>query len=298
MVETEPELKLGVWDYVVFAAMLVTSTAIGFYYACTGGRQKTQSEFLMANRSMGVIPVALSLLASFMSAITLLGTPSTMYLYGTQYWMIGPSYIFVCWAAAHVFLPVFYNLQITSIYEYLELRFNRSVRMLGCVTFLVQMVMYMGIVLYAPALALSAVTGMAWWISVLIIGSVCTLYTTIGGMKAVMWTDVLQITIMFSGMIAVGVIGTQKAGGIHEVWDTYTATGRHQLWNFNPDPTERHTVWNLVIGGAFTWLVIYGVNQSQVQRYLTSPTLRQAQIAIWINLPGLWGLLTSGGEPY
>ncbi len=74
----------------------------------------------MANHKMGILPVALSLLASFMSAITLLGTPSEMYQYGTQYWLIGPSYIIVVFVAAHVMLPVFYRLELTSVYEVKE----------------------------------------------------------------------------------------------------------------------------------------------------------------------------------
>ena len=79
--------------------------------------QRTTSEFLMANRRMTVLPVALSLLASFMSAITLLGTPSEIYQYGTQYWLIGPSYIFVMIVTAHVMLPIYYRLRLTSAYE-------------------------------------------------------------------------------------------------------------------------------------------------------------------------------------
>lgn len=108
---------LSVIDYIVFAAMLAISALIGIYYACTGGKQKTASEFLMANRQMGVLPVALSLLASFMSAITLLGIPSEMYSYGTQYVMITGSYVIVIAISAHVLLPIFYRMRLTSAYE-------------------------------------------------------------------------------------------------------------------------------------------------------------------------------------
>lgn len=104
-------------DYVIFALMLLISAAIGVYYGCTGGKQKTTKEFLMANRSMHYVPVSLSLFASFMSAITILGTPSEIYKYGTQYWWIAMSYVITMPAAAYIYIPVFYNLKVTSAYE-------------------------------------------------------------------------------------------------------------------------------------------------------------------------------------
>lgn len=109
--------KFTLWDYVVFAGLLAISSAIGLYYGCTGSKQSTTKEFLMAGRSMGVFPVALSLLASFMSAITLLGTPAEIAVYGTQYWMIWVSYLFVIPLANYLFISVFYQLQLTSVFE-------------------------------------------------------------------------------------------------------------------------------------------------------------------------------------
>ena len=107
----------SVWDYVVFVLFLAISVAIGLFYGCTGKKQNTLSEFLMADRNMSVFPVALSLLASFMSAITLLGTPAEIYTYGTAYWMICLAPIFVAPISAYVFIPVFYSLQLTSVFE-------------------------------------------------------------------------------------------------------------------------------------------------------------------------------------
>lgn len=285
--------KFSIADYCVFAGVLVVSMSIGIYHGCTGGRQRTTNEFFMANRSMNWLPVALSLLASFMSAITLLGTPAEMYQYGTHYWMIAPSYIFTIFISTHCFLPVFYRFKITSAYEYLELRYkSKLVRTLGSVTFSIQMILYMAIVLYAPALALNAVTGLNIWGSVLSIGLVCTAYTTIGGMKAVMWTDVFQITMMFAGMIAVVIKGSLLVDGFSNAWQIAYDGERVEFFDFSVDPLQRHTFWSLVIGGVFTWTAIYGVNQAQVQRCLTCPNKRSAQMAMWINLPGLALLLT------
>lgn len=107
----------SVVDYVLFALMLVVSASIGLFYAIKDRRRQNTKDFLMAGGNMHAFPVALSLLASFMSAITLLGTPAEMYNYTTMYWWIGLSYLFVVFGAAHIFLPVFYRLKVTSAYE-------------------------------------------------------------------------------------------------------------------------------------------------------------------------------------
>jgi len=111
------ENRFSAWDYVVFAVVLGIASVIGLYYGCTGNKQNSTSEFLLAGRSMSVLPVALSLLASFMSAITLLGTPSEIAIKGTQYWIVWVSYVIVMPLAAYVFIPVFYQLQVTSVFE-------------------------------------------------------------------------------------------------------------------------------------------------------------------------------------
>lgn len=104
-------------DFAVFALMLFISVVIGLFYAFTGGKQKTTAEFLLANRRMMAVPIALSLLASFMSAITILGVPAEMYTFGTQYWMIIVSYVILFPVVALVFVPVFRAVEITSSYE-------------------------------------------------------------------------------------------------------------------------------------------------------------------------------------
>uniref|UniRef100_A0A6Q2Y7C5 Solute carrier family 5 member 6 n=1 Tax=Esox lucius TaxID=8010 RepID=A0A6Q2Y7C5_ESOLU len=262
-------------DYVIFALLLVASTCIGLFYALSGGRQRTTQEFLLADRSMSCLPVSLSLLATFQSAVAILGAPSEIYTYGTQYWFLGVSYFLGLLIPAHIFIPVFYRLRLTSAYEYLELRFNKTVRIMGTVTFIFQMVIYMGVVLYAPALALNAVTGFDLWGAVLAMGLVCTLYTTLGGLKAVIWTDVFQTIVMFAGQLAVIVVGAHQAGGMGEVWRKAMNGSRIASLDLNPDPTERHTFWTLGVGGVFLMLALYGVNQAQVQRYLSSRASRR-----------------------
>lgn len=111
----KPQFK--VWDYVVFSSLLAVSAVIGIFHAFTGGKQSTTKEFLLANKKMNVLPVTMSMLASFMSAITLMGNPAEIYKYGTQFVMIGLSYSLVMPAAAHLYIPIFYKLNLTSVYE-------------------------------------------------------------------------------------------------------------------------------------------------------------------------------------
>merc|ERR1719383_93103 len=152
---------------------------------------------------MSVLPVTLSLLASFISAITLLGTPSEVFLNGTQYSILALANIAVIPLAAYLFLPVLYPLRLTSAYEYLELRFNKATRNMSTLIFILMMVMYLAIVLYSPCLALSSLTDINLWLLVVVAGAICVFYTTLGGMKAVMWTDAFQVTIMYLGIVMI-----------------------------------------------------------------------------------------------
>ncbi|XP_070387672.1 putative sodium-dependent multivitamin transporter isoform X3 [Dermacentor albipictus] len=226
----EQRATFGAPDYAVFSVMLVVSSLIGIYYRFTGDRQRTAREYLVANKNMSVVPVAFSLMASFMSAVTLLGVPSENYYYGTQFVIINIAYIFGTPIAAYVFLPVFYKLQVISVYEYLERRFGKATRLAMSATFVIQMVLYMAVVLYAPAVALSAVTGISKWLSIISVGLVCTFYCTIGGMKAVLWTDLFQSILMFVSMFAVVGVGTYRMGGVSNVWNEALAGGRIEFF--------------------------------------------------------------------
>ncbi|XP_076013492.1 sodium-dependent multivitamin transporter-like isoform X2 [Genypterus blacodes] len=149
------------------------------------------------------------------------------------------------------------------------------------------MVIYMGICVYTPAFALNAVTGFELWGAVLAMGLVCTLYTALGGLKAVIWTDVFQTVVMFVGQLAVIVVGIQETGGVSEVWRKVREGNRISGLDLNPDPTERHTFWTLGVGGVFLMLSLYGVNQTQVQRYLSSRTEKEAVRSCYMVFPSL-----------
>lgn len=104
-------------DFVIFGVLLAASLGIGLYHALSGGRQRTTQEFLMADRSMKCLPVSLSLIASFQSAVAIIGVPAEIYTHGTQYWFIGCAYILGLLIPAHVFIPVLYRLRLSSAYQ-------------------------------------------------------------------------------------------------------------------------------------------------------------------------------------
>ncbi|XP_050399603.1 sodium-coupled monocarboxylate transporter 1 [Patella vulgata] len=277
--------RFGWPDYVVLASVPVISLMIGLYQGLRRRKQTTE-DYLMGGRDMSFLPVAFSVLASFLSAISVLGAPVEIYVFGASFWVNALSYFISVPITAHVFIPLFFKLKITSAYEYLELRFNRVIRLLGCFVFTIQMVFYMAVVFYAPALAFSHVSGLSLWVSVLAVGAACTIYTSIGGLRAVIWTDFFQVLVVISGLLALVIKGTMDVGGLGTVWEKAREGGRLNMFSFDPDPRHRHTVWSLIIGGAVTTLSVYAVNQAMVQRYLCVKNQRTAQATIYFNLPG------------
>ncbi|KAL5019391.1 hypothetical protein ScPMuIL_005113 [Solemya velum] len=154
------------------------------------------------------------------------------------------------------------------------------------------MLLFMAIVLYGPSLALNAVTGLSLWGSIVAVSLVCTFYTTLGGMKAVVWTDTLQCCIMLAGMFCLIIQGSILVGGFDKVWEIADRHNRIVFNVFDPDPTVRHSVWNVVIGGGFMWATIYGINQAQVQRAISVSTLKKAKLAVFLNIPGMFLIQT------
>ncbi|XP_026779617.3 sodium-coupled monocarboxylate transporter 1 isoform X2 [Pangasianodon hypophthalmus] len=288
-----PAAAFGIWDYVVFALMLVISAAIGVYYAVIQRRTQTPRDFLVGGQSMTAVPVALSLTASFMSAITVLATPVEVYCNGAIFVLSCLGFVLMVAISSEFFLPIFYRLEITSTYEYLELRFNKVVRLFGTVLFIVQTLVYTGVVIYAPALALNQVTGISLWGALISTGVVCTFYCTLGGFKAVVWTDVFQMIIMLAGFLAVIVQSVLLQGGVSVIFNNSADGGRLNLWDFDPNPLRRHTFWTIIIGSTFIWTSMYGINQAQVQRYVSCKTLLHAKLSLYINLVSLWAILLS-----
>ncbi|XP_063616901.1 sodium-coupled monocarboxylate transporter 1-like isoform X3 [Cydia splendana] len=276
----------SVIDYSVFVLMLGVCTGIGLYFGCVK-KQKSAQDYLMGGRDMGIVPVTFSLVASFISGISLLGTPTELYLYGTSYvfFLIGACLMSV--VISFTFMPVLHDLQITSAYEYLELRYDKRVRLFGSIIFSFYLMAWLPIVIYVPALAFNQVTGVNIHIVTPIVCFVCIFYTSLGGLKAVVWTDVIQTIVMTGAMILVIIKGTIIVGGLGEVWRRNWNTGRIEMPSLHFDLTDRHTIWSVSIGSMFYWTGNIAVNQSMMQRFLSLPDLKSSKRAVWGFLGGI-----------
>lgn len=276
--------KFSPLDYGVFIAMLIISASIGLYFAFKERDKKKVSQVLLGDRKLKIFPVAMSIMASFTSAVSILGFSQEMYLFGTMYVIIGASYFITQPFAAHTYVPFFHKLKITSAYEYLERRFDNKVRIVASLIFVVEMFAYMAVVLYSPALAIGQVTGISLWVSIFLTGLICSIYTSLGGMKAVVFTDTFQVFVMFGGLIAIIVEGTRQIGSFSDIYDLADRTERIEFFDFDPSPFKRHTFWSITIGGFFTSLTVYGSNQATIQRYISVPSVKSAQLAMYVNM--------------
>ncbi|XP_076089792.1 sodium-coupled monocarboxylate transporter 1-like [Mytilus galloprovincialis] len=287
------EHQFSVADWAVFVSILVISACIGIYHALIGGKQKTTKEFLMGNREMSCLPVAVSILVSFQSAILILGAPAEMYTKGTQYFLYVFGQMWAVVMATILFVPLFYPLKMTSMYQYLEMRYNsRAARLTGTIINNLSMLIYTGIASFAPSTALQAVSGFPQWASFIIIGCICTFYTFMGGLKAVIWVDVFQALIMVAGILAIVIRATLDVGGFDRVWEINSKWNRIDFWNFDPDPTVRHTFWALVVGGMINWTGTYGASQSSIQRFSALSSLKEARKAVMMNCVGVFIMIT------
>ncbi|XP_041934508.1 sodium-coupled monocarboxylate transporter 1 isoform X2 [Alosa sapidissima] len=284
----------SVWDYAVFALMLLVSAAIGVFYAYVDHGPQSSGDFLMAGRSMTAVPVAMSLSASFMSAIMVLSTPAEIYRFGALYCYYGLSFVLTVLVCSEVFVPVYYRLGITSTYEYLEMRFNRAARLCGTALFVLQTILYTGIVIYVPALALNQVTGFDLWGAVIATGVVCTFYCTLGGLKAVVWTDVLQVGIMVAGLLAVILKSVVRQGGMATILNDAAEGGRLEIWESLY--VNLIGLWVILLCSVLAGLCLYSVykhcdpwtsgsvsSADQLMPYLVMDILREHP-----GLPGLF----------
>ncbi|XP_076278532.1 sodium-coupled monocarboxylate transporter 2 isoform X2 [Lasioglossum baleicum] len=330
---------LDLIDCAVFAGMLGISAIIGVYHAYKS-RKSTDAvrEYLVGGQNMSIFPISMSLIASYISGISILGLPAEMYVYGTQFWCVVIADSFVSLTMAFVYLPVFYGLGITSSYEVLALGLSspvsprensKTVLRLSVLEAEIQRrrssdglrdISDQNAIIH-PTGDIRSGAGFQssdWHQSArdrpvgqhgLHIlhdpGKKCarqsrsieqSLYrcnalsrnrVLQGGLKAVVWTDAVQTIVMFGGVVLVAVYGTIRVGGIDFVWEKNRETNRIEFFNFDMDPTTRHTFWSVVIGNYLNWLATCSVNQAMVQRCLSMPNLKMANATIVIMAIGI-----------
>ncbi|XP_064595914.1 sodium-dependent multivitamin transporter-like [Liolophura sinensis] len=286
---TQSPISLHWADYAFFGAVLAVSIGIGIYHACAGSKQRTTAEYLVGNRKMSVLPVSFSYVVTYMSSIFMLGLPAEMYVYGFTYMFSFCSIFIANTLTVVVAVPLFHPLQLTSSYEYLEKRFDSlAVRKMGALFGILLNTLYMGVVLYGPAVALDTVAGFPLWASVFLVGIASIIYTSIGGIKAVIWTDVFQCLIIMVGLTAILVKSIMEVGGFGNFWKHNAENGRFDI-NWSADPTVRTSFWTALFAGCVNWFGV-AFNQASVQRIAAMPTKRHAVKMVLLSIPGFFFL--------
>jgi len=267
-------------DYAAVVVYLALLVAMGFYFS---KREKSTDDFFLAGKRIPWWAAGLSIFGTQLSAITFLAIPAKSFADDWIYFLVNMTIIAVAPVVVFCYLPFYRRLDITTAYEYLERRFNLGARLIGSTTFLLFQTGRMGIVMFLPALALSAATGIDIYFCILAMGLLCTLYTVLGGMEAVVWTDVAQSFVLLGGatLSLVLIIGKVE-GGFSGLVSTAWSEDKFHMLNWGSDITLP-VVWVVVIGQFCANAVPYTSDQTVIQRYLTTATEKQARNAIWTN---------------
>ncbi len=281
---------------VVYLAALV---GMGVYFS---RREKTTSDFFIGGHRIPWWAAGLSIFATQLSSISFMAVPAKVFATDWTYFVGYVCIVLVQPIVIAWYLPFFRRLDITSAYEYLERRFNLAARMLGSASFILFQLGRMTIVLFLPALALSAVTGISIHLCILAMGVLATVYTVLGGIEAVIWTDVLQVFVLVGGAIAsLAIIAFKVDGGIPQIISMGMEAEKFTVARFSWDYTAP-VLWVIFVGGMFQNMVSYSADQAVIQRYLTTRDEKTAARAIWTNgvmiLPSALIFFTVGSALY
>ncbi|MGH9755429.1 MAG: sodium:solute symporter, partial [Blastocatellia bacterium] len=248
--------------------------------------ERTTESYFLANRSLPWWAVGLSVMATQLSAITLVGTTGQAYADGMRfiqfYFGLPFAMVILCMTA----VPFFYRAKVYTAYEYLERRFDAKTRALTSFFFLISRGLACGVIVAAPSVILSLVFGWNELATVLVMGLLTTLYTMFGGVQAVTWTDVKQMIVIFVGLFVIlfVIIGQFPAGvSIGEAVSLAGAAGRMKTVDASFNPNETYTLWSGLIGGMFLALSYFGCDQSQVQRFLTARSVSEGRISLLMS---------------
>lgn len=270
-------------DWLVIAAYLVWMVYDGLK------RTKASDEvegYFLANRSLPWWAIGLSVMATQLSAITLVGTTGQGYADGMRFvqFYLGLPIAMIILSVTVV--PFFYRAKVYTAYEYLERRFDGRTRTLASLLFLASRGLSCGVIVAAPAVILSIVLGWNLTLTVLAIGLPTAVYTMFGGVQAVTWTDVKQMVVIIAGVVAavvVLIVGLPSNVGVGQALHVAGATGRLRALDFSFNLNETYTFWSGIIGGLFLMLSYFGCDQSQVQRYLTAKSIEEGRDSLMMS---------------
>jgi len=276
-------------DLTVLIGYLSLVAGMGYYFS---KKNISTEEYFVGGRSFSGVIVGLSLVGTSISSITFLSYPADAYKTTWIRFITTWSMPLGVLIAAYFFLPFFRRGKITSAYEYLEDRFGPSVRVYGGVTFIVAQLVRISLILYLVSLLMHEITGFSIVTSILISGIFVAFYTVIGGINAVIWTDVIQtIVLVLGGFLTLGVIVSHLPGGLAQIFSVAIADGKLSLsemtssgfrsigWGFS---LTAKTGTMLFLVGLTSWLTEYSANQNTVQRYAAAKSTFEARKAMFV----------------
>jgi SSS family transporter len=289
-------------DAVIVIAYLIALAAVGVYFS---RQQRTLDQYLVAHHSMAWLPVGLSLMAALNSGIDYLMQPSATIRFGVVLLAGTSSWLFLYPWVSRVTLPFYRRLNLYTAYEFLEARFDVRVRTLAAAIFIVWRVGWMATAIYVPCLAIDAATGgrVDLRVMILVLGTLVTLYTMLGGIQAVIWNDVIQFCVMFGGLTATAwIVQSHVPGGLAEVWTAARDAGKLSLpASLAPahpgifDAVRRFFVQPMSLTALVITMICgrmasYTSDQVMVQRFQTTRSTSDARRAYVINAAGdvLW----------
>jgi len=271
-------------DWIVLFATQLYIIGYGAYRS--RGAKKDMKSYLLANNQLSWLTIGISVMATQASAITFLSIPGQAFYDGMGFVQIYFGLPLATVVLCLTVVPIYKRLGVYTAYEYLEQRFDLKTRALGAVLFLVQRGLSTGITIYAPSLVLSTV--LHWDINwtIIITGTIVTIYTVLGGTKTVSYTQMQQTAIIWIGMFTATYILISHLPDNLSVTDVAAVAqemGKMEWVNFSLDPANRYTIWSGLLGGFFLSLSYFGTDQSQVQRYLGGETLKESRMGLIMN---------------
>ena len=242
--------------------------------------------YLLANRSLPWWAVGLSVMATQLSAITLVGGTGQGYADGMRFVQFYFGLPIAMIILSVTLVPFFYRARVYTAYEYLERRFDLKTRTLASVLFLCSRGLSCGVIIAAPAVILSIILGWNLTLTILAIGLPTAVYTMVGGVQAVTWTDVKQMAVIVVGLVAVVialVVGLPSEVSVGDALHVAGSAGRLKAVDFRFDWTQTYTFWSGLLGGLFLMLSYFGCDQSQVQRYLTAKSVEEGRDSLMMS---------------
>jgi SSS family transporter len=270
--------SVTVLDVVILVATLAVAVAVGL---AVGRRAKTARAYVVGERDVPLWAVLVSIVATETSAVTFLSVPGKSFDGDLRFLQIPLGYVVGRIAVAWLLLPRYFEGDALTAYEVLGRRFGTGVKRLTSALFLVTRSLADGLRLFLTSLTLQVLSGWSLPASVTVISLVTVVYTFVGGMKAVVWTDVVQFFIYLAGgILALFVASGDVEGGLAGIVDAAGRAGKLRWLDFTPTLARGDVFWVGLVGGAFLTLATHGADQLMVQRYLCARSRRQAAIAL------------------